>query len=92
MSTRSLYKTFLWEGAYYGLIATLIGGILGYICSLFINTAADNIVQAMVMPLITIAEAAIFSVLACLLATSIPLRRISKTDIILSTAILRSFI
>lgn len=82
MSTRSLYKTFLWEGAYYGLIATLIGGILGYICSLFINTAADNIVQAMVMPLITVAEAAIFSVLVCLLATSIPLRRISKTDII----------
>lgn len=82
MSTRSLYKTFLWEGAYYGLIATLIGGILGYICSLFINTAADNIVQAMVMPLITVAESAIFSVLACLLATSIPLRRISKTDII----------
>jgi len=82
MSARSLYKTFLWEGAYYGLIATLIGGILGYACSLFINTAADDIIQAMVMPLITIAEAAIFSVLACLLATSIPLRRISKTDIV----------
>lgn len=82
MSVRSLYKTFLWEGAYYGIIATLIGGILGYGCSLFINVAANDIVQAMVMPLITVAEAAIFSVLACLLATFIPLRTVAKVSIV----------
>lgn len=84
MSAKSLYRTFLWEGVYYGIIATLIGGILGYGCSLFINVAADDIVQAMIMPLITVVEAAIASILACLLATSIPLRKISKMDIALA--------
>ena len=29
MSTASLYRTFLWEGAYYGLLAAAIGAISG---------------------------------------------------------------
>lgn len=82
MSVRSLYKTFLWEGAYYGIIATLIGGLLGYGCSLFINIAANDIVQAMIRPLITVVEAAIISILACLLATFIPLRTVAKVSIV----------
>ena len=28
MSAASLYKTFLWEGAYYGIIASVIGMVL----------------------------------------------------------------
>ena len=33
MIARSFYKTFLWEGAYYGMIAAVIGNALGYICT-----------------------------------------------------------
>ena len=33
MSADSLYKTFLWEGAYYGIIASVIGSVLGYVCT-----------------------------------------------------------
>ena len=29
MSAASLYKTFLWEGAYYGIFASAIGAVLG---------------------------------------------------------------
>ena len=32
MSAASLYKTFLWEGAYYGIIASVIGAVFGYVC------------------------------------------------------------
>lgn len=35
MSAGCLYKTFLWEGAYYGIFATLIGAVAGYICCVF---------------------------------------------------------
>ena len=31
MSTGILYKTFLWEGAYYGMIEAVIGNVVGYI-------------------------------------------------------------
>ena len=30
MSAASLYKTFLWEGAYYAIFASVIGAVLGY--------------------------------------------------------------
>ena len=51
MSTNSLYKTFLWEGAYYGIIASIIGGILGYICTVFINAARTNNLQFVYYPI-----------------------------------------
>lgn len=39
MSLKSLYKTFLWEGAYYGLLAAVIGGIAGSFCAMVIQGA-----------------------------------------------------
>lgn len=82
MSAASLYKTFLWEGAYYGIFASLIGAVLGYICCIFVNAAQTDTLQLISIPVLSIAEAAIISILACLLATAIPLRKISKMSIV----------
>ena len=82
MSTNSLYKTFLWEGAYYGMIASIIGGILGYICTIFINAATTNRLQFVSIPYLPIIEAALISIVACLSATAIPLRSIAKMSIV----------
>ena len=84
MSKTSLYKTFLWEGAYYGLIASAFGGLLGYICSVFIEAAVNNTLQFGTVPIIPILEAAAVSVIACLIATAIPLHSIARTDIVKS--------
>lgn len=82
MSATSLYKTFLWEGAYYGIFASLIGAVLGYICCVFINAAQTDALQIVSVPVLAIVEAAIISILACLLATAIPLRKISNMSIV----------
>ena len=82
MSATSLYKTFLWEGAYYGIFASLIGAVLGYICCVFDNAAQTDTLQLITVPVLAIGEAAIISILACLLATAIPLRKISKLSIV----------
>jgi predicted lysophospholipase L1 biosynthesis ABC-type transport system permease subunit len=84
ISKASLYKTFFWEGAYYGLIASVVGGLLGYICSVFIEAAANNTLQFDTVPIIAILEAAVISVVACLAATAVPLRSIAKADIVKS--------
>lgn len=83
-SRQSLYKTFLWEGACYGLIASMIGGISGYLCSLLIGAATSNALQFGNIPVVPILEAAIISVLACLIASAIPLRSIAKAEIVKS--------
>lgn len=82
MSTNSLYKTFLWEGAYYGIIASIIGGILGYICTVFINAAATNNLQFVSIPYLSMMEASLISIAACLLATAIPLHSIANMNIV----------
>lgn len=82
MSVNSLYKTFLWEGAYYSIIATVIGGVVGYICTIFISAATTDTIQLITVPVLTIAEAAILSIAACLLATCIPLKKIARIDIV----------
>ena len=82
MSTASLYRTFLWEGAYYGLLAAAIGAISGYLCTILINAATSNVLELTPFPLISTLQASIVSVLACLLATLIPLRTVSKTSIV----------
>lgn len=84
MSKTSLYKTFLWEGVYYGLIASVFGGLLGYICAAFIEAAVNNTLQFGTVPIIPILEAAAVSVIACLIATAIPLHSIARTDIVKS--------
>lgn len=82
MSAASLYKTFLWEGAYYGIIAAVIGAVLGYVCCIFIGAARTDTLQLVAVPIMAIAEAAAISVAACLLATAIPLRSIAKMNIV----------
>lgn len=84
MSKQSLYKTFLWEGAYYGITASLIGGLYGYLCSVFIEAAVNNTLNFGTVPIVSILEAAAVSILACLAATAIPLRSIAKADIVKS--------
>jgi len=78
----SLYKTFLWEGAYYGIIAAVIGNIVGYICTIFVEAAATDTIQLVSVPIIPIAEATVLSVGTCLLATCIPLREIAQMSIV----------
>ncbi len=82
MSAGSLYKTFLWEGAYYGMIAAVIGNIVGYICTIFVNAATTDTIQLVSIPILPIAEATVLSIGACLLATCIPLRKIAGMSIV----------
>lgn len=82
MSRGSLYRTFLWEGAYYGIYASVIGAALGYLCVLFIGAAETDTLQLVAVPFVTIGEAAAISVGACLLATAVPLRSIAKMNIV----------
>lgn len=82
MSKRSLYQTFLWEGAYYGMIAAVLGGILGWICTMVIQAAVSGSMQWTAIPWLSILEAAAVSVLVCLTATAIPLGSIAKRNII----------
>ena len=82
MSAGSLFKVFLWEGAYYGMIAAVIGSVAGYICTIFVEAATTGRIQPAAVPVIPIAEAAALAIAACLLATCIPLRRISKMNIV----------
>ncbi len=82
MSAVSLYKTFLWEGAYYGIIASVVGGVSGYICTVFVNAATTDTLQLVAVPYLSILEAAVISIAACLLATAIPLRAIAKMNIV----------
>ena len=82
MSAASLYKTFLWEGAYYGIFASVIGAVLGYVCCIFVGAAQTDALQLAAVPAAAILEAAAVSVAACLAATAIPLRAISGMSIV----------
>lgn len=82
MSAGSLYRTFLWEGAYYGLYAAVIGSVAGYLCTILVESAASNTIQLTVPPVTAMIEAAVLSIVACLLATAIPLRRIAGMSIV----------
>ena len=82
MSAEGLYSVFLWEGAYYGLFAALIGSIAGYICTIFVEAAKTDTIQLAAVPIIPIAEATFLAICACLLATCIPLWKITKLSIV----------
>lgn len=82
MSAVSLYKTFLWEGAYYGIFASLIGAALGYVGCIFVGAAQTEALQLVAVPVGAIAQAAMLSIAACLLATAIPLHSIAKMSIV----------
>lgn len=82
MSATSLYRTFLWEGAYYGILAAVIGSVAGYLCTVFVNAAGSGALQLTALPVAAMVEAAVLSTAACLLATAVPLRRIAKMSIV----------
>ena len=82
MSSRSLYKTFLWEGAYYGMIASVFGGVCGYVCTIFVGAAASNTLRLTAVPAAAILEASAVSVAACLAATVVPLYGLRKMSIV----------
>lgn len=82
MSTASLYKTFLWEGAYYGIIAGAIGAVAGYICTIFVEAATTDQLAFVAVPIIPIFQATMVSIAACLIATCLPLRQIAKMSIV----------
>ena len=82
MSVGSLYKTFLWEAADYGTIAAIFGSALGYLCTIMIEAAATNAIHLAAVPVIPMLEATILSVVACLAATCIPLRKMAQMNIV----------
>lgn len=82
MSTAGLYRTFLWEGAYYGIYASVIGAVSGYVCTVFVNAARTDTLTLVPVPFSSIAAAALVSVAACLLATAVPLRAIARMNIV----------
>ena len=82
MSAGSLFRVFLWEGTYYGMIAAVMGSIAGYICTIFVEAATTDTIRLAAIPVVPILEAGALAVAACLLATCIPLRRISKMSVV----------
>jgi len=82
MSAGSLFKTFLWEGAYYGIIAAVIGNIAGYICAVIIGAAVTDTVKWVAVPLASVILITVISVIACLTATCIPLKKVADMSIV----------
>ena len=66
----------------YGIFASTIGAVLGYVCCIFVGAAQTDILQMVEVPVAAILEAAAVSVAACLAATAIPLRAISRMNIV----------
>jgi hypothetical protein len=82
MSADSLYKTFLWEGAYYGIIAAVIGNIIGYACAVLINAAVTESISIVAVPIISVITITVISITACLIATCIPLKKVADMSIV----------
>lgn len=82
MSVTSLYQTFLWEGAYYGIIAAVIGCAAGYLCTVFVEAANTNALCLVKLPVLPMLEATVLAILSCLAATAVPLVKISKMSIV----------
>ncbi|WP_143316446.1 FtsX-like permease family protein [Clostridium sp. HBUAS56017] len=82
MSSSSLYKTFLWEGVYYGIIASIVGSLAGYICAIFVQAATTEKIALVAIPIVSILEVTIISVISCLITTLIPLRKITRMSIV----------
>lgn len=82
MDIGSVYKTFLWEGIYISVIAAVIGGVAGYICTIFIEAAKTDVLQLTAVPVVPIVEATLLAITVCLIATCIPLGKIGKMSIV----------
>ena len=66
----------------YGIFASAIGAVLGYVCCIFVGAAQTDTLQMVAVPVAAILEAAAVSVAACLAATAIPLHAISRMSIV----------
>ena len=84
MSAESLFKVFLWEGAYYGLMAAVLGSAAGYVCTILVEAAVKEELHLPAPPLLPMVGASVLAVAACLLATCVPLGRISRMPIVSS--------
>lgn len=82
MDMAGFYRTFLWEGVYYGIAAAIVGSIFGYTCTLFVEAAANDTFQIVSFPIIPALEASAIFIGACLIATILPLSRVAKMDIV----------
>lgn len=82
MSAGSLYRVFLWEGFYYGIRAAVIGCITGYIGTVFVEAGAADVLRLTAVPVVPMACASLFAIGACILATCIPLRKVSRMSIV----------
>jgi ABC-type lipoprotein release transport system permease subunit len=82
MSAGSLYRVFLWEGAYYGIMASVIGGVAGYLCTILVEAATTGALRLAPVPVVPILEASALAIAACLLATCVPLGRISRMSVV----------
>ena len=51
-------------------------------CCIFVGAAQTDALQLVAVPVVAILEAAIISIVACLLATAIPLHSIAKMSIV----------
>ncbi len=82
MSVGSLFRVFLWEGFYYGRNAAVIGSIAGYLGTVFVEAGATDTIRLTAVPVVPIACASLLSIGACILATCIPLKKISRMSIV----------
>lgn len=82
MSAGSLYRTFLWEGVYYSLLAAGTGSAAGLLCTFVIYRAAGGSFSLRELPLSAVAEASVLAAGVCLAATVIPLRQAAKMSIV----------
>lgn len=82
MSAGSLYRVFLWEGFYYGISVAVIGCITGYIGTVFVEAGAADVLRLTAVPVVPMACASLFAIGACILATCIPLRKVSRMSIV----------
>lgn len=81
-SAGGLYAVFLWESIYLGLIASVIGAVCGWLGTILINAAENDSLTLSAPPLLSMAEATLMAVAACLLATLPPLRSASQISIV----------
>ena len=82
MSVGSLFRVFLWEGFYYGRNAAVIGSIAGYLGTVFVEAGATDTIRLTAVPVIPVACASLLSIGACILATCIPFRKISRMSMV----------
>lgn len=82
MSGGSLFRVFLWEGFYYGRNAAVIGSITGYIGTVFVEAGAADTIRLTAVPVVPMACASLLAIGACILATCIPLQKISRMSIV----------